>query len=73
VIFHDGFDGHPGDRAQTVEAVKVVVEVLQRRGYGFTTVDELLGIPGYRQSGDLPGEGRGESTAVDSSLHRRAV
>jgi peptidoglycan/xylan/chitin deacetylase (PgdA/CDA1 family) len=47
LIFHDGFDGHPGDRAQTVQAVREVVDVLQRRGYGFTTVDQLLGIPAY--------------------------
>lgn len=53
LIFHDGFDGHPGKRAQTVHAVREVVDSLQSRGYGFATVDELLGIPAYRRSADL--------------------
>jgi peptidoglycan/xylan/chitin deacetylase (PgdA/CDA1 family) len=47
LIFHDGFDGRGGNRASTVEAVKIVVEGLIRRGYGFTTVDRLLDIPAY--------------------------
>jgi peptidoglycan/xylan/chitin deacetylase (PgdA/CDA1 family) len=49
VIFHDGFDGHPGNRAETVQAVRIVVETLERRGYQFTTVDDLLGLPAYRR------------------------
>jgi hypothetical protein len=51
VIFHDGFDGHPGNRAQTVHAVKIAVETLERRGYRFTTVDDLLGVPAYNHPG----------------------
>jgi peptidoglycan/xylan/chitin deacetylase (PgdA/CDA1 family) len=47
LIFHDGFDGRGGDRASTVEAVKIVVAGLLKRGYGFTTVDRLLDIPAY--------------------------
>jgi peptidoglycan/xylan/chitin deacetylase (PgdA/CDA1 family) len=47
LIFHDGFDGRGGDRASTVEAVKIVVDGLLKRGYGFTTVDRLLDIPAY--------------------------
>ncbi len=47
LIFHDGHDGHAGDRSQTVRAVRLVVEELRARGYGFVTVDELLGIPAY--------------------------
>lgn len=54
LIFHDGFDGHAGERGQTVQAVREVVDVLQSRGYGFTTVDELLGVPAY-----LNEDGRG--------------
>jgi peptidoglycan/xylan/chitin deacetylase (PgdA/CDA1 family) len=50
LIFHDGFDGHPGDRAQTVSAVEIAVDALQRRGYAFCTVDELLGVPAYRSA-----------------------
>ena len=47
LIFHDGFDGRGGDRASTAAAVRLVVAGLRRRGYGFLTVDELLGIPAY--------------------------
>ena len=47
LIFHDGFDGRGGYRANTVGAVKIVVDRLIRRGYGFTTVDRLLGVPAY--------------------------
>jgi peptidoglycan-N-acetylglucosamine deacetylase len=42
LIFHDGFDGRGGNRASTVDAVKIVVEGLISRGYRFTTVDHLL-------------------------------
>ncbi|HZE37196.1 MAG TPA: polysaccharide deacetylase family protein [Stackebrandtia sp.] len=48
VIFHDGHDGHAGPRASTVAAVKIVVEALRDKGYRFTTVDKLLGVPAYR-------------------------
>jgi peptidoglycan/xylan/chitin deacetylase (PgdA/CDA1 family) len=47
LIFHDGFDGRGGNRASTVEAVKMVVDGLISRGYRFTTVDRLLDIPAY--------------------------
>ena len=50
IIFHDGYDGHSGDRANTVAAAKIVVDRLLAEGYGFTTVDILLGLPAY-QSG----------------------
>jgi peptidoglycan/xylan/chitin deacetylase (PgdA/CDA1 family) len=48
LIFHDGFDGRGGDRAETVKAVRLTVEGLQARGYRFVTVDELLGVPAYQ-------------------------
>ncbi len=48
VIFHDGFDGRGGNRASTVRAVQIVVDRLLDAGYGFTTVDRLLGIPAYQ-------------------------
>ena len=48
LIFHDGFDGRGGNRASTVDAVKIVVAGLISRGYGFTTVDRLLDLPAYR-------------------------
>jgi peptidoglycan/xylan/chitin deacetylase (PgdA/CDA1 family) len=49
VIFHDGYDGHAGNRASTVAAARIVVDRLSRDGYRFVTVDELLGIPAYQQ------------------------
>jgi peptidoglycan/xylan/chitin deacetylase (PgdA/CDA1 family) len=49
LIFHDGFDGRVGDRTQTVRAVRLTVDGLLERGYRFVTVDELLGVPAYRE------------------------
>lgn len=49
IIFHDGFDARGGNRSQTVEAVKLTVEVLQAQGYTFVTIDELLGVPAYAE------------------------
>lgn len=49
VIFHDGYDGHDGNRAATVAAARIVVDQLTDDGYDFVTVDELLGIPAYQQ------------------------
>jgi peptidoglycan-N-acetylglucosamine deacetylase len=48
IIFHDGYDGHAGNRARTVEAASIVVDRLSRDGYRFITVDELLGLPAYQ-------------------------
>lgn len=50
IIFHDGRDGKGGDRAATVEAVKLVVDGLRARRYDFVTVDRLLGVPAYQGS-----------------------
>jgi peptidoglycan/xylan/chitin deacetylase (PgdA/CDA1 family) len=47
LIFHDGFDGRGGCRAETVKAVRLTVEALRAQGYRFVTVDELLGVPAY--------------------------
>ncbi|HWD77916.1 MAG TPA: polysaccharide deacetylase family protein [Kribbella sp.] len=47
LIFHDGWDGKSADRASTVEAVRLLVPQLRARGYTFTTVDKLLGLPAY--------------------------
>jgi peptidoglycan-N-acetylglucosamine deacetylase len=49
VIFHDGYDGHAGNRASTVAAARIVVDRLSSQGYRFVTVDKLLGIPAYQQ------------------------
>ena len=48
VIFHDGFNAKGADRTSTVAAVGLVVAELSARGYGFTTVDRLLGVGAYR-------------------------
>jgi hypothetical protein len=47
VIFHDGYDDRGADRSATVGAVEIVVDELVERGYGFVTVDALLGLPAY--------------------------
>ncbi|WP_375103566.1 polysaccharide deacetylase family protein [Paenibacillus sp. RS8] len=39
-LFHDGY----GERAQTIEAVRVLVEELDAEGYRFVTLSELFGI-----------------------------
>ncbi|MGC8471689.1 MAG: polysaccharide deacetylase family protein [Acidimicrobiales bacterium] len=48
LIFHDGVEARGGDRSATVAAVELVVAELAARGYGFTTVDRLLGVAPYR-------------------------
>lgn len=48
LIFHDGFDGRGGNRAETVVAVRETIEGLLARGFRFVTVDELLGVPAYQ-------------------------
>jgi len=63
IIFHDGYNARGGDRAATVEAVRITIDALRDRGYRFVTVDQLLGVSPYRRSataidgrrGDEPG------------------
>jgi peptidoglycan/xylan/chitin deacetylase (PgdA/CDA1 family) len=47
LIFHDGYNGDGAARAQTIDAVARVVDALGERGWGFTTVDRLLGVEPY--------------------------
>ncbi len=47
VIFHDGREARGGPRAQTVAAIGPLIDRLRERGFGFTTVDRLLGVPAY--------------------------
>ena len=49
IIFHDGYNARGGVRAETVDAVGLSIDGLRARGYRFVTVDQLLGIPAYRQ------------------------
>lgn len=44
-IFHDGY----GERAQTIEAVRILVEELASKGYRFVTVSQLLATAGHAQ------------------------
>ncbi len=53
VIFHDGYDGHVGDRSSTVTAAKIVVDQLRRDGFGFVTIDDLLAVPAYQHDGPV--------------------
>lgn len=48
LIFHDGWDGHEGNRASTVTAAEMVIDQLRDEGYRFVTVDEMLNIPAYQ-------------------------
>ena len=50
IIFHDGIEGRGGNRQQTVEATKITVEELIKRGFTFVTVDQLLNVPAYQNS-----------------------
>ncbi|WP_160031519.1 polysaccharide deacetylase family protein [Paenibacillus sp. An7] len=43
LIFHDGY----GERAQTIEAVKILVDELHHEGYRFLTVSELLHLTNH--------------------------
>lgn len=65
IIFHDGYNARGGDRAQTVDAVRMTVDGLRDRGYRFVTVDELLGIPPYHTvtHGDTHGDDHGHDPA----------
>ena len=54
LIFHDGYDGHQGNRAATVAAARIVVNQLTHDGYTFVTVDELLGVPAYQKQTARP-------------------
>ncbi len=47
LILHDGREARGGNRASTVGAVGPLVDQLRARGYRFTTVDHLLGVPAY--------------------------
>ena len=49
LILHDGREARGGPRGQTVDAVGPLVDTLRSRGYTFTTVDRLLGVPAYRE------------------------
>ena len=47
IIFHDGYDAKGAGRANTVAAVRIVVNALLQRGYSFVTVDQLISTNAY--------------------------
>lgn len=47
IILHDGRDSRGGFRGRTAAAVGPIIDRLRQRGYGFTTVDRLLGVAAY--------------------------
>jgi peptidoglycan/xylan/chitin deacetylase (PgdA/CDA1 family) len=47
LIFHDGRESRGGPRDQSVAAIGPLIDRLRDRGYGFATVDELLGVASY--------------------------
>lgn len=47
LILHDGREARGGNRAASVAAVGPLVDRLRARGYRFSTVDRLLGVPAY--------------------------
>ena len=47
LLFHDA-GGEGQSRAATVAALPEIIHTLRTQGYEFVTVDELLGIPGYK-------------------------
>lgn len=51
LILHDGREARGGYRASSVSAVGPLVDRLRERGYSFTTVDRLLGVPAYAPVG----------------------
>jgi len=54
LILHDGREARGGFRGQTVAAVGPLIDGLRLRGYRFTTVDRLLGVPAYREDAAIP-------------------
>lgn len=51
VLLHDGDElRHGSDRSQTVEALPVIIETLEAKGYRFVTVPQMLGVPAYQET-----------------------
>ena len=44
LIFHDGVESKGGNRSQTIESVRILIDELKKQNYTFVTVDKLLGI-----------------------------
>jgi peptidoglycan/xylan/chitin deacetylase (PgdA/CDA1 family) len=44
ILAHDGEPGHPIDRSKTLKALSILIDGLQRKGYRFVTLPELLAM-----------------------------
>jgi len=53
IVLHDGNKGRGADRANTVEATKIIVTELRKKGYRFVTVPELEKL-GYTEGATPP-------------------
>jgi len=53
ILLHDGYGTSHGtaesDKSLTVEALPLIIEQLQAKGYRFVTVPELLNVPAYNE------------------------
>jgi len=47
ILLHDGLDNQVGVQNKVVEALPQIIEELEKNGYSFVTVDQLLGIAPY--------------------------
>lgn len=47
IIIHDGRESRGGFRGHSAAAVGLIIDGLRERGFGFTTVDRLLGVDAY--------------------------
>ena len=56
IVLHDGNRGLPGDRQNSVAATKLIVAALQKQGYHFVTVPQLLRL-GYEAQKSPPEAG----------------
>ena len=45
IVCHDGYNATGAPRDATIEAIDWVIPLLKERGFGFVTVDTLLGVP----------------------------
>ncbi len=51
ILLHDGYGTDhntvKSDKSLTVQALPLIIEQMQSKGYRFVTVPELLGVPAY--------------------------
>ncbi len=45
IVCHDGYNATGAPRDATIAAIDRVIPLLKQRGFGFATVDDLLGVP----------------------------